>query len=252
MRTALRLEFLKNKRRGLMLTTLLLVGFEVLWIYMAFRNPSANEIQIGWMELLYQVPALNSIILPVTAAVIASRLADVEHKGETWKLLKTIQRTECLFHAKFLCGTWYLLLSIVLLTGCMLVCGKVLGYAGEPNLGKFLLFFVFQLFVALEIFAVQLTLSVLVRNQMIALCIGCGGAFIGLLLLFVPLKLLQYLLPWGHASLLYLVYMVNWQPDTRILELAYLRVNWLAFALTVGAVLLWNFVGGRLLARKEV
>ncbi|MFR4978992.1 MAG: hypothetical protein ACLUDG_08725, partial [Butyricicoccus sp.] len=83
-------------------------------------------------------------------------------------------------------------------------------------------------------------------------CIGCGGAFIGLLLLFVPLKLLQYLLPWGHASLLYLVYMVNWQPDTRILELAYLRVNWLAFALTVGAVLLWNFVGGRLLARKEV
>ena len=95
MRTALRLEFLKSKRRGLMLTTLLLVGFEVLWIYMAFRNPSANEIQIGWMELLYQVPALNSIILPVTAAVIASRLADVEHKGETWKLLETIQRTEC-------------------------------------------------------------------------------------------------------------------------------------------------------------
>lgn len=252
MMTALQLEFFKSRRRGLMLTTLLLVGFEVLWIYMAFRNPSANEIQIGWKELLYQVPALNSIIFPVVAAVIASRLADVEHKGETWKLLETIQRAECLFHAKFLCGAWYLLCSTAFLTGCMLVCGKVLGFAGEPDIGKFVLFFIFQLFSALEIFAVQLTLSVLVRNQMISLCIGCGGAFIGLLLLFVPLRFLQYLLPWGHASLLYLVYMVNWDPDMRILELAYLRVNWTAFALTVGAVLLWNLVGGRLLARKEV
>ncbi|MBS5144593.1 MAG: ABC transporter permease [Butyricicoccus pullicaecorum] len=252
MMTALRLEFLKSRRRGLMLTTLMLVGFEVLWIYMAFRNPSANEIQIGWMELLYQVPALNSIIFPVTAAVIASRLSDVEHRGETWKMLETMQRAECLFHAKFLCGAWYLLLSTALLTGCMLVCGKVLGYAGEPDIEKFVLFFIFQLFGALEIFAVQLTLSVLVRNQMISLCIGCGGAFIGLLLMFVPLKFLQYLLPWGHASLLYLVYMVHWDPDMRILELAYLQINWIAFALTVGAVLLWNFTGGRLLARKEV
>lgn len=252
MRTALGLEFFKSRRRGLLLTTLMLVGFEAIWIYLAFRNPSANEIKIGWMELLYQVPALNSIIFPIVAAIIASRLSDVEHRGGTWKLLETIQHPRQLFYAKFLCGAWYLLLSTVLLIGCMLVWGKLFGYAGTPDIKKFTLFFLFQLVGALEIFAVQLTLSALIRNQMISLCIGCGGAFMGLLLMFVPLKFLQYLLPWGHASLLYLVYMVHWEPDTRILELAYLQVNWMAFILTMGAMLLWCFAGGRLLARKEV
>lgn len=252
MRTALRLEFFKSRRRGVLLTALLLVGFEAAWIYLAFRNPSANEIEIGWMELMYQVPALNSIIFPIAAAIIASRLSDVEHKGGTWRLLETIQRPEQLFYAKLLCGAWYLLLSTVLLTGCMLVCGTLLGYAGAPDIGKFELFLLFQFAAALEILAVQLTLSALIRNQMIPLCIGCGGAFIGLLLMFVPLKFMQYLLPWGHASLLYLVYMVHWDRDTRVMELAYLPINWSAFMLTVGAMLVWSFVGGRLLARKEV
>lgn len=252
MRIALRLEFFKTRRRGLLLTTMMFTGFEVVWIYLAFRNPSANEIQIGWMQLLYQVPAINSTIFPVLTAIIASRLSDVEHKGGTWKLLETIQRPEQIFYAKILCGAWHLLLSIVLLIGCMLVCGKLLGYAGAPDIGKFTLFFFFQFAAALEILAVQLTLSARIQNQMISLSIGCGGAFVGLLLLFVPLKLLQYVLPWGHASLLYLVYMVYWDPGTRIMELAYLPINWAAFLMTVGAICLWSFAGGRLLAGKEV
>ncbi len=252
MRTALRLEFFKGKRRGLLLTTLMMVGFEIVWIYMAFRNPSQNELKIGWMELLYQVPALNSIVFPITAAIIASRLADIEHKGGTWKLLETVQRPQTLFYAKFLCGGWYLLLSVAMLTGSMLICGYKLGYAGAPDKVKFLLFFLFQLVSGLEIFAAQLMLSALIHNQMISLSIGCGGAFIGLLLMFVPLKPLQYGLPWGHASLLYLVRMVHWDAKTRILELAYLEVNWAGFALTVGAILLWIAIGGRMLARKEV
>ncbi len=172
--TAFRLEFYKSRRRGLLLTVLLIVGFEALWIYYAWRDPSLNEIEIGWMDLLYQLP--------------------------------TPKR---LFFAKFLCGAVYLLLALVLLVGAMLLCGHVLNFAGTPPIQKFVLFFLFQLVAVLEIFAVQLLLSTQIRNQMIPLCLGCGGSFIGLMLLFVPVKPLQLLLPWGHTSLLFLVSMTS-------------------------------------------
>lgn len=250
--TAFRLEFYKSRRRGLLLTVLLIVGFEALWIYYAWRDPSLNEIEIGWMDLLYQLPSLNSIMFPILAAILASRLADLEHKGSTWKLLETIEPPKRLFFAKFLCGAVYLLLALVLLVGAMLLCGHVLNFAGTPPIQKFVLFFLFQLVAVLEIFAVQLLLSTQIRNQMIPLCLGCGGSFIGLMLLFVPVKPLQLLLPWGHTSLLFLVSMTDWDPDTRILQLAYTTVPWAGFALTLVCLLVWVWLGRRLLDRKEV
>lgn len=250
--TSLRLEFLKSKRRGLMPMVLALIGVEIVWMYLAFRDPSANEISIGWMELLYQVPSLNSIIFPIAVAVLASRLADVEHKGDTWKLLGTVQPAKLLFTAKFLCGSWYIFVIDLMMTVSMLLCGALIGYDGTPDLQKYILFFVFQLVICLEILAFQLILSLLIRNQMIPLCIGCGGSFIGLLLMFVPVKAAQYLLPWGHASLLYLVYMVSWNKDTRILELAYTSVNWTAFAVAVLGIVCLVWAGRALLTKREV
>ena len=252
MRTAFRLEFYKSRRRGLLLTVLLIVGFEALWMYYAWHDPSPNEIEIGWMDLLYQLPSLNSIIFPILAAILASRLADLEHKGSTWKLLETVELPNRLFYAKFLCGAVYLMFALLLLMGGMLTCGYVLNFAGVPPTEKLILFFLFQLVTALEIFAVQLLFSTQIRNQMIPLCLGCGGSFVGLMLLFVPIKPLQILLPWGHTSLLFLVYMMDWDPNTRILKLAYTSVPWPGFVLALGcmAVLVW--LGGHLLDRKEV
>lgn len=250
--SAVRLEFFKSKRRGLLLTVLAIFGFEISWMLMAFRNPTVEEIQQGWMDLLYQMPTLNTIFFPIAAAIIASRLADLEHKGETWKLLETIQKASTIFIAKFLCGAWYILLSILLEIGSMLICGKLLAYAGEPALEKYALFLLFQLVTTLEIFALQLILSSLIRNQMIPLCIGCGGCFIGLFLLFVPLKVAQYLLPWGHSSLLYTVYLAYWNPDSRTMLLAYNPINWVAFVVTICELLVLLRTGCKLFDQKEV
>lgn len=101
MRVALRLEFYKNKHRGLLLTVFALVVVEIAWMYIAFRNPTAQQLKIGWMDMLYELPSLNSIIFPLIAAIIASRLADVEHKGDTWKLLGTVQKTKSRGNPKF-------------------------------------------------------------------------------------------------------------------------------------------------------
>ena len=249
---AVRLEFFKSRRRGLLLTVLALFGFEIAWMFMAFRNPTAQEIQQGWKGLLYQMPTLNTIFFPIAAAIVASRLADLEHKGETWKLLETIQDAKDIFMGKFLCGAWYVLLSIILETGAMLLCGKLLAYDGSPDLEKYMLFLVFQFVTALEIFALQLILSSLIRNQMIPLCIGCGGCFIGLLLLFVPLKAAQYILPWGHSSLLYIVYLVYWNADQRTMLLAYNPIHWAAFVVAICELVVFLWIGCKLFHQKEV
>ena len=134
----------------------------------------------------------------------------------------------------------------------MLLCGKILGYAGSPDLEKYALFLLFQLVNTLEIFALQLILSSMLRNQMIPLCVGCGGCFIGLILMFGPLKIAQYILPWGHSSLLYVVYLVDWDPDLRTMQLAYNPVNWTAFAVVVCELFVLLWVGCKLFARREV
>lgn len=250
--SAIRLEFFKTKRKKIWLTLLAFVGLELAWIYVAFRNPSASEIEIGWMELLYQVPSLNSILFPVLAAVMASRLADLEHKGDTWKLLGTMQSPRMLFLSKFICGGWYMLVSIFFITISMLIFGYIFHYEGTPAFDKYFIFFLFQLFIALEILAVQLILSSYIRNQMIPFCIGCGGAFLGLLLLFVPIKILQYLLPWGHASLLFLVYLVDWNPDSRIMKLAYVPIDFIAIVIVIAELVLLLILGSSLLNKREV
>lgn len=252
MMTAIRLEFFKTKRRKLWLTLLAFIGLELAWIYVAFRNPSATDMAIGWMELLYQVPSLNSILFPILAAVMASRLADLEHKRDTWKLLGTMQSPSMLFLSKFLCGGWYMLLSIFFVTISMLIFGYLFHYEGAPALDKYFIFFLFQLLTALEILAVQLILSSYIRNQMIPFCVGCGGAFLGLFLLFVPVKILQYVLPWGHASLLFLVYLVDWNPDTRIMHLAYVPINFIAIAVAIGELIMLLLLGSSLLNKREV
>lgn len=85
---ALAMEFHKTRRRKVWLIVAALILVQIIWILWVFRRTNAHAPENGWMLSLYQFPLLNSIIMPVIAAVVASRLCDVEHKGQTFKLLK--------------------------------------------------------------------------------------------------------------------------------------------------------------------
>ena len=73
-----------------------------------------------------------------------------------------------------------------------------------------------------------------------------------MLLLFVPIKILQYLLPWGHASLLFLVYLVDWNPDSRIMKLAYVPIDFIAIVIVIAELVLLLILGSSLLNKREV
>ena len=97
----LSIELKKTKRRGIWLV---LTAF--LFVFAAWMLYCVNDDQFldfGWMMSLYNAPLINAILLPIAVAVFASRIIDMEHKGNTWKLLETQQSKLTIY----LAGTVY-------------------------------------------------------------------------------------------------------------------------------------------------
>ncbi len=251
--TALRMEFWKSRRRGLWLVCAALLAVELLWIFWAFHNPSEQERQKGWLYLLYNMPLLNGILFPVIGATLASRTADIEHKGNTLKLLETIQPKAQLFHAKLLLGACHLLPLAALQAAALLGIGFYYGFYGQPDPTNYWQYALFTFTACFAVYALHLALSLTIKNQFVPLCIGLGGSFIALLLMFLPYELPRLLCgPYGFFGALSFIYMSDWDPKTRIYHFLRIPTPWGSFA----ALLVWIaaiYVFGRIaLDRKEL
>lgn len=83
--------------------------------------------------MLYNLPLVSVIMMPTIMSVLASRLADVEHKGNTYKLLNTLRRPGALYHAKVLCGTLFILAISTAQFIFIIALGYARGYVGHPE-----------------------------------------------------------------------------------------------------------------------
>ena len=158
----------------------------------------AHDLYQGWMYFLYQLPLLNSIMMPVIAAVVASRLCDIEHKGQTFKLLNTVMPAQRLFAAKFVCGALYMLATVLLQLIVIVAVGYTAGFWGNPPSNKLLYYLLFTTAVNLTILLLQQVLSLLFKNQMIPLSVGIIGSFAGLFIMYFPQSLERFFL-WGYT-----------------------------------------------------
>lgn len=247
---ALAMEFQKTRRRKVWLIVAALIFVQIIWILWVFRNTNAHAPQHGWMLSLYQFPLLNSIIMPVVAAVVASRLCDVEHKGQTLKLLETVMLPGRLFDAKFMCGALYMLAATVLQVLVLITAGYALGFEGAAPFEKLLYYLLFTTAVNLSILLLQQVLSLLFTNQMISLSVGLIGGLAGLFIMFFP-QSLERLVLWGYYGVLMLVGM-DWDRATQITSYYWVPVDWRGF-LTLAAMFCVIYIIGRaLFVRKEM
>ena len=81
----------KQRRRRIWIVPLGFLVILFLWAFIGKRSLSAEDLARGYSYTLYQFPLLNVVLVPVMTAVIASRLCDMEIKGNTLKLLCTLQ-----------------------------------------------------------------------------------------------------------------------------------------------------------------
>lgn len=247
----LKLEFFKNRGRGLTLLVLAMTAVSLLWIIWAFRNPDEEDIKWGWMQLMYNLPLLRAIIFPSLAAVLASKLSELEHKSGCLRILNTVRRPAVLYRAKFACGALYVLLSTVLELAVLLPMGLLYGFQGPPPMGDLGLVFLFELAAGLELFALSLALSMCIKNQAVPICIGVGGSFVGLMQLFMPKNPLHYLLPWAHTGALAFIGM-DWSKAEGFKGMYRMETNWAAFAVTALGIALFYLIGRRRFSKMEV
>ena len=247
------MEFYKIKRRKIGLTMCALMAVQFLWIIWAFNNPKESERVQGWLGTLYSMPLVNSIMMPTIIAVLASRLADIEHKGNTYKQLKTLRDANALFHAKVFCGLIIITFMFIAQMIFILVLGNVLGYAGYPDIGYYIRYLFLSLICTFSLYLLQLTLSMLFFNQMVPLVVGLCGSMLGLILMYLYNWHLRFLFPWGgYISTMFVG--ADWDQETRIMTYYYMGTaenGLLAHGFLLIWMVLFYAVGRILFARRE-
>lgn len=176
----------------------------------------------GWRMIFYDLPLINAIILPTAIAVFASRIIDMEHKGNTWKMLETAQSKLSIYFTKLLYGFIAVFLFSLSESLIFMIIGYIAGFEGSPDLWAYGLFFVQTLTITFNIFMLQMIISLIFPNQAVALCIGLCGSMAGLFLMYVPQwLLLRNIVPWGHYGASMFVGM-DYEGNT-ILDFYYMR-----------------------------
>jgi lantibiotic transport system permease protein len=189
-------DFLKL-RRTMVLVLVFLGPFGVIAleaVNFGLRYDYMNKIYEGrlWEGLLQNVSGMAATALLLGATLVASMIAGYEHRTNAWKQLLALPVSRfSVFVSKFLCCTIVLFISSALLAGGTYLLGGLLGYGWEeaPVMdivkGSF-----YPLMAGLGVVALQLWLSVAMRNQAIPVTVGILGTMIGMFSFRLPSWLL--------------------------------------------------------------
>lgn len=178
----IKLEFFKIHHRKVYISVFGIIFITFLWALWSMSGENLNADQ-GWMALFYNFSTINCIIMPILTAIIASRLVDIEHKGCTLKLLKTLQGSSNLFNSKFICGILIVIMAVLMQTISIFIIGLIHKYNDIPY-GYLTYYFLYTLTISIVLLLFQMILSFKFINQMIAFVAAIAGSFLGLFSLF--------------------------------------------------------------------
>ena len=198
------LEFYKCRRRKVVLVCAAVLAVELIWMGAFVARQDAEELQQGWLLLLYNLAMVDAIVLPLSVATLASRSCELEHRGNTWKLLETMVSPGRIYAAKLGWGALVLAALLVVRSGIFLVVGATNGAQGTIPWGRFGLFTLISWAVSMMVYALQQGLSLRFAYQAAALVCGISGSFLGILSMLFPPALIRCV-PWGYYGLMSLV-----------------------------------------------
>lgn len=206
-----KIESFKQRKRLNFLILLSGILFTILWII----DEADGKYKL-WETILMRGPLVNAFIIPVVISVYAARQMDLEHKGDTWKLLYTFVSPRSLFFVKIIRCSVQIFISLMLQTVSLVLTGIYFDYQGKVPVMHFAWLFLCDFLVTEILFLIQSLLSFFFSNQAVSICAGLAGGFIGFFLTFFPnLALLRRLLPCGLFLNTCTVFM-DWDENTKI------------------------------------
>lgn len=152
-----------------------------------FADPVTRDWRVPLAGLSLAVPLLS----PLLVAVLASRMVEIEHRGNGWLLQQTSGISPgVLCRAKLCVGAVTLAAATATTHTAVWLLGRLLGIGAEPPLGLWVGFAVAGWLINLTILGLQLLLSATIDNQLISLGIGVVGTVIASSLPACPRALL--------------------------------------------------------------
>lgn len=174
------IEFMKSRHKH---HFLLLIAMLVLNYFLLFKGIKNDGKQ--WLNVFYGIPLVNSILLSVYMAILASQAVDVENKGTMWNLIATLCSKRNIFLSKNLYGLIHIVLFCIIQISCVGLLGRFLGFHGNVPNSVIMITFFAEVISGMILFQVQCLISLLFPNQFAALSIGFGGTLTGLFLAFI-------------------------------------------------------------------
>lgn len=244
-----KMEFFKMKRRGIGLVLLGVAFCQFMWGQWIMRGMKPDELAQGWMSLMYTMAQLNCIMMPITMALLASRVSDIEHKGNTFKLLGTMQDRKSLFYAKLIYGLIYVAAFSVIQAVVMIVISQKYGFTQMLPIGYFVYFIVMTAVVDMVLLLLQLVLSMNIINQTVAFAVAIGGSLLGIYSLFFSKSIMRLVL-WSYYCLLTPVRM-DWDKATRITHFSWVSIELVDLGILVVSVGVLFVLGKNLMRKRE-
>lgn len=161
-----------------------------------FTDPSHQL----WAELLLSYALMATITGPVLAAVLASRVTEIEHSGAGWTLYGTSGMS-----AGALCRVKVLALApVVMATVCaqsvaLVALARLKGVVVPLEMGPWVGYTVGLVAVEIVFCAFHVWLAAVKDNQLIGVGVGLLGAFIGMYMQLAP-QWVARLVPWGYYA----------------------------------------------------
>lgn len=243
-------EYKKTRGRFLMPFVLGLSAISLIWALGG--KLSEDAIQKGWYWLLYQMPLINTLMLPVMALLLSSRLGDLEHKNGMLKQLCCVADKGKLFDAKLLYGMGLMLTGIILQWCAIIADGFFRHHFGGRFLWKeYLLLLLFTLAPAGAVYVLQHTLAMCFARPAVSYIVGIVGEFAGVMFLFLPYRWLLQAVPWGYFGALMIVGL-EYDRETRISMFFYRETNWAGFVAIIIITIVIYIIGRIAFCKKEV
>lgn len=252
MRREWKTEWIKLRYRRVGLTVLAFLGLIILWIVWILSRNDVKELEDGYQMLFMNLPLIDTILMPTMIAMLGSRLCDAEVKGDTLKLLCTMEKKSRLFDMKLLTGAFYLAVFVLAQAVQIFLTGRLYGFSGTAK-PVWYVYFVLQIYtVSMLILLLQVVLSFFFENQILPLAAGLFGSFVGLFSWFFPnSNPLKLLFLWAYYSQLGFMAQ-DWDETTRISTFYDVPFPFPVWCLVLVLFLAGYLAGKQLFLRKEI
>lgn len=240
-------EIKKSRHRYNGLVAVSLALFVLMWALYSSTSME-EELDQAYFGLFYALPMMNTVVMPLGTAVLASRLWDLESKDNNCRILLTLQSRRALFLGKGAVALAQLVLICAVEGFGILALGRQ--YTQPIPWGQFWWLLMTTFAVNAMLFFLWLLLSIRFDNQVPTLAAGMVGSLSGLFSAFLP-PMVSYFMPWGYYIPFGTIRM-DWNPETKIVRYYAIPYPVWLLLLTMGLWLLFALLAWKALKRKEV